>query len=53
MPQNGKIKKERDENMLWEKIIMIKLAELLSRENLISPDEQVRFVREVREGEKG
>lgn len=34
--------------MSQEKVIMLKLAELLFRENLISPDEQARLVRWIR-----
>lgn len=34
--------------MPQEKLIMLKLAELLLRQNLISPDEQARLVQSIR-----
>ena len=34
--------------MPQEKVIMLKLAELLLRQNLISPDEQVRLIQSIR-----
>ncbi len=38
--------------MPQEKIIMLKLAELLYKQNLISPDEQARLIQSIKkEGE--
>lgn len=34
--------------MPQEKVIMLKLAELLLRQNLISPDEQARLIQSIR-----
>lgn len=48
MSQNGKITKERRITMPQEKVIMLKLAELLLRQNLISPDEQARLIQSIR-----
>lgn len=50
MSQNEKKVIGRGENMSQEKLIMVKLAELLSRENLISPDEQARLVQTIKKG---
>lgn len=36
--------------MPQEKVIMLKLAELLFRQNLISPDEQARLVQSIKKG---
>ncbi len=52
MFQNEKITKGRSEKMPQEKIIMLKLAELLYKQNLISPDEQARLIQSIKkEGE--
>lgn len=50
MPNDSKIAKERRTTMPQEKIIMLKLAELLFRQNLISPDEQARLVQSIKKG---
>lgn len=50
MFQNEKITKERRMTMPQEKVIMLKLAELLFRQNLISPDEQARLVQSIKKG---
>lgn len=44
-PENTK---ERRITMPQEKVIMLKLAELLFRENLITPDEQARLVQSIK-----
>jgi hypothetical protein len=48
MSQNEKITKGSSEKIPQEKIIMLKLAELLFRQNLISPDEQARLVQSIK-----
>lgn len=48
---NENTKEERRKIMSREKIIMIKLTELLSQENLISPDEYARLLEKIRKDE--
>lgn len=43
-----KIVKEGEDNMHQERKIMLKLAELLCEEQLISPDEKSRLVQLIR-----
>lgn len=50
MPKKSTITKERGLKMQQKKIIMLKLAELLFRQNLISPDEQARLVQSIKKG---
>lgn len=48
MPNDSSITEERRTTMPQEKVIMLKLAELLLRQNLISPDEQARLIQSIR-----
>lgn len=48
MTSSEKITKERGMKMQQKKIVMLKLAELLFKQNLISPDEQVRLVQSIK-----
>lgn len=50
MSQNEKIAEERRITMLQEKAIMLKLAEFLYKQNLISPDEQARLIQTIKKG---
>lgn len=50
MSENEKITEERRITMPQEKIIMLKLTELLFRQNLISPDERARLIQSIRKG---
>lgn len=52
MSDDQKITKERNQDMLQEKRILRKLAELLLKEGLIGPDEEACLVQMLREGEK-
>lgn len=48
MSNDSKMTEERRNTMLQEKAIMLKLAELLYKQNLISPDEQARLIQTIK-----
>ncbi len=45
--QNNR-RKEKRMNAQYEDAILIQLAKILREENLLAPEEQLRFLREVR-----